>query len=510
MAEGQAAPAGPDLTLGVDEKSVPSTGMLVGHVGDDSVLVARVGKDYHAIGATCTHYGGPLGEGTITGELVRCPWHHACFDLRSGDAVKPPALNPVTCWKVERADGRIIVREKASAAATPRMSGRRAPASVVIIGAGAAGAVAAETLRKEGYDRPITVIDADTDAPYDRPNLSKDYLAGNAPEEWIPLHPPEFYEGRGISLSLGKRVRAIEPAAHQLTLDDGSTVGYGALLLATGAEPIRLPEMEGSAMPVHTLRSLADSRAIIAAAEKSRRAVVLGASFIGLEVAASLRARDVEVHVVAPESRPLERVLGPALGDFIRALHEEHGVVFHLGHTATRFGGSEVVLDDGAVLAADFVVAGIGVRPRVALAEAAGLRVDRGVAVNELLETSAPDIWAAGDIARWPDERFGGAIRVEHWVVAERQGRTAARNILGAGERHADVPFFWSAHYDVSINYVGHAGRWDATEVDGDPAARDVTVRFLERGRVAAVATIFRDAESLAAEIGMERLAASG
>jgi NADPH-dependent 2,4-dienoyl-CoA reductase/sulfur reductase-like enzyme/nitrite reductase/ring-hydroxylating ferredoxin subunit len=509
MTEGQAASAGPDLTVGVDEKSLPATGMLVGHVGDESVLLARVGDAYHAIGATCTHYGGPLGEGAITGDIVRCPWHHACFNLRTGDAVKPPALNPVTCWKVERADGRIVVREKAPVSLAPSVRATRSPESVVIIGAGAAGAVAAETLRKEGYDRPITVIDADADAPYDRPNLSKDYLAGNAPEEWIPLHPREFYDQRGIALSLGKRVRAIEPAAHLLTLDDGSTLPYGALLLATGAEPIRLPEMEGSGLPMHTLRSLADSRAIIATAEKSGRAVVLGASFIGLEVAASLRARDVEVHVVAPESRPLERVLGPALGDFIRALHEEHGVIFHLGHTAKRFGASEVVLDDGAVIAADFVVAGIGVRPRVALAEAAGLRVDRGVMVNEYLETSAPDIWAGGDIARWPDERFGGAIRVEHWVVAERHGRTAARNILGARERHGDVPFFWSAHYDVSINYVGHAERWDGIEVEGDPRARDCTVTFLERGRVAAVATIFRDAESLTAEIEMERRSAS-
>ncbi|HJU89906.1 MAG TPA: FAD-dependent oxidoreductase [Gemmatimonadaceae bacterium] len=507
MAE-QTQAGGPDLTLGVDEKDFPSSGMLAGHVGDDSVLVARVGNEYFAIGATCTHYGGPLGEGALTGDVVRCPWHHACFSVRTGEATLPPALNPEPTFRVERNAGRIVVREK-SVPPTRKKTPARTPESVVIIGGGAAGAAAAETLRKEGYERSITIIDPDTDAPYDRPNLSKDYLAGNAPEEWIPLHPRDFYQERSITLSLGRQVASIDPRAKRVALDDGSTLEYDALLLATGAEPIRLPEMVNSELPIYTLRSLADSRAIIAAAGKSRRAIVLGASFIGLEVAASLRARDLEVHVVAPESRPLERVLGPALGDFIRALHEEKGVIFHLGHTAKRFGRSEVELDDGSRLAADFVVAGIGVRPRVALAEAAGLRLDRGVVVNERMETGAPGIWAAGDIARWPDERYGGPIRVEHWVVAERQGRTAARNILGAGERHANAPFFWSAHYDVSINYVGHAERWDATEVDGDPMARDVTVRFLDAGRVTAVATIFRDAESLAAEIVMERELAS-
>jgi NADPH-dependent 2,4-dienoyl-CoA reductase/sulfur reductase-like enzyme len=256
---------------------------------------------------------------------------------------------------------------------------------------------------------------------------------------------------------------------------------------------------------VHYLRSLVDSRAIIGASKGAKSAVVIGASFIGLEVAASLRARNVGVHVVGPEKIPLERVLGEYLGKYVRALHEEKGVVFHLGHTATRFEKDAVVLDDGTRLAADFVVIGVGVKPRLELAEQAGLAMDRGVVVSEFLETSAPGVYAAGDIARWPDPHSGERIRVEHWVVAERQGQTAARNMLGARERFDFVPFFWSAHYDVSFNYIGHAEKWDRVDVDGDADKHDVAVRLLSGGKLQALVTLFRDEESLREEIRMER-----
>jgi 3-phenylpropionate/trans-cinnamate dioxygenase ferredoxin reductase subunit len=375
----------------------------------------------------------------------------------------------------------------AARAATP-------PSSVVIVGGGAAGSAAAEMLRREGYGGPITMISADDAPPYDRPNVSKDYLAGSAPEEWIPLRPPEFYGEHGIELLTGRRVTALDAAARRVTLDDGATRGYGALLLATGADPVRLPAHMHTGVPVHYLRTLADSRAIIAAATGgAKRAVVLGASFIGLEVAASLRERGLEVHVVAPESRPLERVLGPELGDYVRTLHEAHGVVFHLGRTAGGIDDAGVTLGSGERLAADFVVAGIGVRPGLALAEGAGLRMDRGVSVNEYLETSAPGVYAAGDVARWPDPHTGERIRVEHWVVAQRQGQTAARNMLGARERFDAVPFFWSRHYDVAINYVGHAERWDEVELDGEPGS--FVARYLEHGRPVAALAVNRPAE---------------
>jgi len=376
------------------------------------------------------------------------------------------------------------------------------------VGAGAAGNSAAEELRHLGFDGVVTLIDRDAQAPCDRPNLSKDYLAGNAPEEWISLHPRAYYEALGIELLLGRTTTSLDPIGKRLTLDDGSTRHFGAIVLAMGAEPVRLSLPGDNGPRVHYLRTLEDSRAIIKAAEGARRAVVLGASFIGLEVAASLRARNLEVHVVAPDRRPLERVLGPELGDFIRALHERHGVVFHLGRTPSGLAPGTVVLQGGERLAADFVVAGVGVRPATALAEKAGLQIDKGIVVDAHLATAAPGVFAVGDAARWPDPR-GTLVRIEHWVLAQRQGQAVARTIVGHRAPFGDVPFFWSQHYDVSINYVGHADRWDAIQIDGSLEGHDASVRYRADGHVRAVATISRDRESLEAERAMELEVAS-
>jgi apoptosis-inducing factor 3 len=501
-----AALTGPDLTLGLELSQVPEGGMLLGQAHGEAVLLVRESAEVFAIGATCTHYGGPLAEGIVCDGQVRCPWHHACFDVRTGEAARPPALNPVRRFAVERRGSRVVVGQPLPAAPAPRVT-RPAPLaeSVVIVGAGAAGNAAAETLRREGYGGPVTLVGAEPNTPVDRPNLSKDYLAGTAPEEWVPLRGAEFYAERGIDLLLGTRVVALDPGARRITLSDGTTRGYGALLLATGADPVKLTVPGSGGPPVHHLRSLADSRALIARARGAARAVVVGASFIGLEAAAALRTRGLEVWVVAPEARPLERVMGPELGDLVRSLHEEHGVHFRLGHTVRELASGAAVLDDGTALPADLVVAGIGVRPAVALAEQAGLRVERGVLVDEHLEASAPGVYAAGDIARWPDHRTGRAIRIEHWVVAERQGQTAARNILGAREPFRAVPFFWSQHYDVPIAYVGHAEGWDRCEIAGSLVGRSCLVAYRVAGRIAALASIYRDQESLRAEALLER-----
>jgi NADPH-dependent 2,4-dienoyl-CoA reductase/sulfur reductase-like enzyme len=359
-------------------------------------------------------------------------------------------------------------------------------------------------LRREGYDGAVTVFDSDPLAPYDRPNLSKDYLAGNAPEDWIPLHPPSFYKELEIELALDKRVRSLDARALRLTFEDGNTQEFGAVLLATGASPIHLDIPVTDGPEITYLRSLDDSRSLIAAAGQSKKAVVLGASFIGLEVAASLRTRGLEVHVVAPETRPLEKVLGPELGDFIRGVHEERGVKFHLGQTASSVQRGIVTLSSGEKLEADLVVAGVGVRPALQLGEEAGLAVDRGILVDEYLETSAQGVFAAGDIARWPDPHTGQHIRVEHWVVAERQGQTAARNILGQKVRFDHVPFFWSNHYDVAIGYSGHAEKWDVIEIDGSIADQDCAVRYRLAGKTIAIATMGRDRENLETERAME------
>ena len=505
MAQEQAPPSGPDLTKGVglgdfvDDK-------LLGHVGDEEVLLVRSGGDIFAVGAHCSHYHGPLAEGLVTGASVRCPWHHACFDLRTGEAERAPALSPIDCWTVEKRDGRIFVTQKREQP-KPRAMPAKAdtPNKIVIVGGGAAGFAAAEMLRRRGYGGSIVMVSSDAAPPVDRPNLSKDYLAGSAPEDWLPLRPDDFYGESKIDLRLATEVAAIDVKQHQIRCANGASLDYDRLLLATGAEPVRLPVPSADLPHVHTLRSLADCRAIIADTTDAKRALVIGASFIGLEAAAALRSRNIEVHVVAPETRPMERVLGPQLGDFIRALHEEHGVVFHLGETVTAFDGRRATLKGGGALETDVVVVGVGVRPRLALAERAGLTMDRGVVVDAYLRTSVPDIYAAGDIARWPDPHSGAAIRVEHWVVAERQGQTAARNMLGADERFDAVPFFWSQHYDVPINYVGHAEQWDEIAIDGSVAAKDCVVRYKSKGRVLAVASIYRDLDSLKAELAMEQ-----
>jgi len=490
---------GPDLAAGVAEGDVREGAPLLGHAHGEPVLLVRVRGDVHAIGANCTHYGGPLAEGLVVGDTIRCPWHHACFDLRSGAVLGGPALNAIPCWAVTRADGLVRLGEKLSPDEITKRHGDVATAveSIVIVGAGPAGAVCAETLRAEGFSREVVLVGVE--APVDRPNLSKDYLAGNAPEEWMPLRGEDFYRDQHIALRLGESVTAIDLAAKRVTVG-GKPLAYGALVLATGAEPIRLP-IEG-AERAHVLRTLADSRAIIAASKAKKNAVVVGASFIGLEVAASLRARGLEVTIVAPEEVPLARVLGDEVGRFVRAIHEGKGARFRLGRKPAKIEADAVVLDDGERVAADLVVMGVGVRPRTELAEAAGLRVDRGVVVDASFRTSDPNVWAAGDVARFPYD--GALVRIEHFAVAERQGRSAALAILGRAPAVRDVPFFWSAHHDVTLSYVGHAERFDRVAVAGSLDARDATVGYFDGERIRAIVTVNRDAVGLRAEHAFE------
>jgi len=481
--------------------------MMVGHVHGEPALLARRGNELFAIGATCTHYGAPLADGLLVDDTVRCPWHHACFSLRSGEALRAPALDAVPCWRVEQRDGHAYVKEKLASPERPAISaGGDAPNVVIIVGGGAAGNAAAEMLRREGYAGGLTMLSADSALPCDRPALSKGYLAGTAPVEYTVLRSAEFYRDRRIDVRLGTRVAAIDPARRQVRLEDGTRHGYDRLLLATGAEPVRL-EVPGAHLPhVHYLRTFSDSHALVSRVRNARRAVVIGASFIGLEVAASLRARNVAVDVVAPGAVPMERILGTQVGTFIRRLHERHGVQFHPGTTAASIDEGGVSLRSGVRLPADVVVVGIGVRPALTLAEQAGIAIDRGITVDEYLETSVPGIFAAGDIARWPDRLTGERIRVEHWVVAERQGQTAARNMLGRRQRFDAVPFFWTEQYDFALAYVGHTERWDEVEVDGqlDSGAANGVITYRRDGRKLAVATVFRDVDSLQAEVAFE------
>jgi apoptosis-inducing factor 3 len=498
---------GLDFGKGVEAGRVSDGGMVEGKVGGEDVLLTRRGSEFIAIGAHCTHYGGPLAQGLIVGDEIRCPLHHACFSLKTGEVLRNPAFDPIPCWRVEQVGNTVFVREKLpppAAKIASRAEAQAHPDSIVIAGGGGAGMAAAVTLRREGYQGPLTMLSADSDPPCDRPNLSKDYLSGNAPDEWMPLRSADFLADQKIELVLNARVASLDPQKREVKLENGKTYSFGALLLATGAEPITIPVPGADDSQLFYLRSWADASRLIQAATSAKQVLIVGSSFIGLEVAASLRERGIAVHVAAKEGEPLERVLGKEIGKSIRELHGSHGVVFHRGETIARVEGRKAILTKGTVIEVDFVVFGIGVRPVVALAEKAGVKVDNGVVVDEYLETSAKGVFAAGDIARWPDPRSGQLTRVEHWVVAERMGQTAARNMLGRRERFDAVPFFWTQQYDVAIKYIGHAESWDNAEADGSPQSKDCAVTFKLAGRVLAVATIGRDLENLKVEAEME------
>jgi NADPH-dependent 2,4-dienoyl-CoA reductase/sulfur reductase-like enzyme/nitrite reductase/ring-hydroxylating ferredoxin subunit len=497
----------PDLRLGVPLDSLPDGAMLAGRAGDEDVLLVHHGDSYFAVGALCTHYHGELAAGILVGDTVRCPLHHACFSLRTGEALRAPALDPLPRWRVELIGSHVFVREKLTV--VPRAVGRGFAGPILIIGGGAAGLAAAEMLRREGYDGGLTMFSADHAVPSDRPNLSKEYLGGTAPVEWVPVKPSEFYQENRIDLRLNAPVVAIDVEAQKVRLQSGETFPYRMLLLATGADPVHLPIPGAAPEQVHYLRTFDDAEAILAKVASAKRVLVIGSSFIGLEVAASMRARGLEVHVVAPDKVPLAKVLGADVGAHVQKIHEAHGVQFHLGCTVAQVAGTRATLSDGTQLDADFIVCGVGVRPSLTLAEQAGLTMDRGIAVDAYLETSVPGIYAAGDVARWPDPHSGEKIRVEHWVVAQRQGQVAAKNMLGKRVRFDAVPFFWSQHYDVAINYVGHAEKWDAIEVVGSLASNDCALTYKLAGRTLAVATIGRDRPSLHAEVAMEDLAIS-
>ena len=496
--------SGPDFAEGIELSTLEEGKPLLGHASGEAVVLVRNGNEVFATGATCTHYSGPLAEGLVVGRTLRCPWHHACFSLETGEAIGGPALSPIACYAVLRDGTRVKVGEKRE---PPRRSlpVTNAPASIVVVGAGAAGAAAVEALRREGYCGPLVLVGDEEPGPVDRPNLSKDYLAGTAPEEWIPLRSADFYRELGVELVLSDPVERFDAKARTVTLKSGKTLSFGALLLATGARPRKLDVAGADAAHVHVLRTLADSRAIIAALHGKQNAVVIGASFIGLEVAASLRHRGLEVDVVAPDAVPLARILGEEVGRFVQKLHEEHGVRFHLGRRPARISPDSVTLDDGSALRASLVVAGVGVSPRTELAEAAGLEVNGGIVVDAELRTSAPGVFAAGDVARYPDPIAGQPARVEHWVHAERQGQAAARNMLGQARPFTDAPFFWSQHYDLTLAYVGHAQGWDHIETRGELAKRDFAAAYVKGGRIVAVLTVGRDLESLRAEATFER-----
>jgi NADPH-dependent 2,4-dienoyl-CoA reductase/sulfur reductase-like enzyme/nitrite reductase/ring-hydroxylating ferredoxin subunit len=493
------SPSGPDLAKGVPLVSVPMAGVLAGHVDGNPVLLVRLDDGIHAVSALCTHYGAPLADGLVVGDEIRCPWHHACFSLRTGAALRAPAFAALTTWRVEIVGETVFVRTEETVTRPSRPCvAHSQPGRIVIIGGGAAGFAAAERLRDLGYSGSLSMLSADTSAPYDRPNLSKDYLAGTAPEDWMALQGPEFYADRRIDLRLGCDVTALDTGTRQVLTGSGERLAYDVLLIATGAEPRRLP-IPGLDLPnVFMLRSLSDAQTIIEASRGAASVALVGGGFIGMEAAGALRARGLEVHVVAPEEVPMEHVLGREVGRFITGLHQDQGVVFHLRSVAKVFDGKVLTLEDGTRVAADLLIVGAGVTPRTALAVAAGLAVQDGILVDPYLQTSVAGLFAAGDVARY---RYGAdLIRVEHWVHAQRQGQAAAANMLGAGQAFTDVPFFWTHHYGLDLRYTGYAGGWDDVQIDGTLSGQNFTARYFRAGVLVAAASVGRDLENLSIE----------
>lgn len=479
--------------------------------GDARILLARVGDRFHAVSATCPHYGAPLAEGALCGTRIVCPWHHAVFDVVNGALEEPPALDALVSYDVRVEGERVLVcvpeenHDRRSVAMVKRDPVD--PRQFVILGAGAAGYAAAQTLREEGFRGAIVLITREDRAPYDRPNLSKDYLHGHAEPEWLPLRPEEFFAEHDIQLLCNREVIRVDARAKVIVFKGGETMDYDALLVATGGAPVRLNIPGSDLKNVCVLRSFADADSVIETASRSRRAVVVGASFIGMEAAYSLRERGLDVTVVAPSEEPFEMTLGKEVGAMFRREHERHGVRFKLGSIVYRFEGSHhvegVTLDNGESIETDMVVLGVGVRPATSFLEGVELDQSGGVVVDSRLR-AADGLYAAGDIVNFVDARTGERTRIEHWRTAQQQGRVAARNMAGLDVAFTGVPFFWTQQFDVTLRYVGHAASWDEIIYQGDVAMRDFLAFYVKGNRIAAVAGVNRDRDLAAVEALMQ------
>ncbi len=477
-------------------------------VGATDVLLVCAEGRVTALQAICPHNGAPLAKGVLNGSRLICPWHHACFAAQTGELLEPPALDSLTQFEifsegdalfVELPDGD-VPENLLPELATPDETDSRV---FVIVGAGAAGTTAAQTLREDGFQGRVLLISQEGTQPYDRTLLSKGVLAGEVDSK--PLRDTSFYGAYGVEL-LMQTVKQLDPKARQLSFTDGDTLHYDALLLATGSTPKPLGVPGSDLGGVFYLRTLQDAQNLVAAAQEGARAVVIGASFIGLECASSLSERGLDVTVVTPDETPFAGLFGSEVGEMFRKLHEENGVVFVSEAKAERLSGegqvTHVVLEDGQELPADLVVVGVGVSPNVP--EIAGFtpNEDGSVSVDRSLRLTGDygPIYAAGDLAQYPDPVSGESIRVEHWRLAMQHGRAAAHTMAGQEHTFAGVPFFWTKQHGLNVRYVGHASGWDEVVVDGDLGAHEFLAYYLKEGQLQAVLGAQKDPEIAAAE----------
>jgi len=477
-------------------------------VDETEILVVKIQDKFFAVGAHCTHYGAPLEEGVLSDDRVVCPWHHACFHAKTGNLLEPPARDALPGYEL-RIDGEdiyVLVPQERDSHRTPELARQdlsRDSRTFAILGAGAAGYAAAQALREDGFQGRIVMITHEKRNPYDRPNLSKEYLQGEAEEEWMPLRPAEFFQENHIELLFERRVKSVLVEDKKIGFSDNETLSYDKILLATGgiARTLSLP---GSGLDnIFTLRSFEDSDRIIAASENASKVVIVGASFIGLETAHSLRHRKLDVTVVAPESSPFEYVFGKEIGEWFRTLHESNGVEFRLGQSLDKFEGDgvvkSVVLKNGEKLEADLVVVGIGVSPATDFLEGIDLEADGSVNVDQYFQ-AAHDVYAAGDIATFPYWYSGSDIRIEHWRTAEQLGRIAAHTMAGKKTAYKSIPFFWTGQAGINFRYVGFAKKWDEIIVNGKIADKKFIAYYVKDNEVHAAASCNRDKEMAAIE----------
>ena len=470
------------------------------------ILLTSIKGEISALGAFCTHYNARLETGILSGETIVCPSHQACFCAKSGDLKEPPALNALPKFEVVIRGEDVLVRlpEKIGKMRVPEMASPDPAGDArvfAILGAGAAGNAAAQSLRQGGFRGRVLMISNETDLPYDRPNLDKDYLSGEAKDEWMPLRSEKFFQNRGIEIMLGKNVTGVDTRAKTIVFETGERIGFDKLLLATGSTPRNLNVPGESLANIFTLRSFNDSRALIKACEKSSRAVIVGTSFIGLESAASLRKRGLQVTVVGPEAVPFESILGSEIGKMLRQVQEENGVAFQLGTTVERFEGEAsvqtVVLKNGIRIDADLVLIGVGVKPNTGYLKDLPRETDGSIRTDAYFRV-AEDVYAAGDIALVPDWGSGEYVRIEHWRTAEQQGRDAALNMAGKPALNRNVPFFWTKQGNLGLRYAGHTRGWDEIIFDGDVASRNFVAFYVKDNEVRAAAGCKRDKQMAA------------
>ncbi|MFA5183449.1 MAG: FAD-dependent oxidoreductase, partial [Syntrophales bacterium] len=475
-------------------------------VGETKVLLTRIKGKFHAIGGICTHYGGHLAEGALCGERVYCPWHQSAFNVISGDLEEVPGLDAVPRFEV-RVEGENVIVQVAEGASDRRtmpmakLDPQKDKRTFVILGAGGAAIAAAETLRQDGFQGQIVMISKDSSLPYDRPEVSKGYLKGDSPKEGMLWRSSDFYQEHDIRVLLSREVTEVDANARTAKFRDGSSLKYDTLLLATGGIARHLRVRGERLANIFTLRSMDDADRIVAAAANSVHTVCVGGSFIAMEVAQSLVKRGVNVTVVAASSLPFKYTLGPEIGQMWQQIHEEHGVSFRMGARVARFDGEifvrTVVLDDGTQLEADMVVVGIGSEPATNFLKGVHLNVGGTITVDQYMRVME-GLFAAGDIARFPDWRTGELIRIEHWRLAMQLGRIAAHNMAGKKVAYTGVPFFWTDQFDNMMQYVGYVSGWDEIIYQGSPADRNFMAFYVKHNQVLAAAGMQHEKEMAA------------